>query len=406
MAKILAAAMVVFAAMGTGIGALMMKSRSVAIVPESRPAAAQISSAPTSVPTSASTGTLSVTVASSTVLATITPGLLPKVSFKGKFLPIAQAPAATSTTETKARTTEPPRLPENKINSGAITAQWILDHTKTSLQETLGGMYELTFTTAINGTPLAWNLLKTQFGGAGGIPPFTAAFSCNPPGTAPVSDALDQNPRFNILSSYTCTVSLTANAGDDRRTYSKDFAFTTPAGELAVSPVSSMNTILANDENDGGFVFTNTDPRDSAITGVTFDVSYNNLSTTQRPLVLRFLNPADGTILYDYHMENLPETDPSTFAHGATGVNAPLSFTIKGSNQKLLPVQILGVTKMLIAGSTPRITVTLTGISTGQSNVKTVFHSAKISWHCVVASGAYDPNATSGPYATGEACQN
>jgi len=77
-----------------------------------------------------------------------------------------------------------------------------------------------------------------------------------------------------------------------------------------VSHTGSMNSLLTNDENDGGIVFTNTDAGPVNITGLTLDVSYSYLSTTTKPLILRLFVPGTENPLSDYHLENLPQ-DPS-----------------------------------------------------------------------------------------------
>jgi hypothetical protein len=258
-----------------------------------------------------------------------------------------------------------------------------------------GGSYKGTLVTTIHGQPVTWGFDATSFGGTNGIPLMTAAISCNPP---PNSDPSVMNGEllFATASPYACTVSLTPLAGADRRTQSETLSFATPPGELIVSRAASMNSILVNDENDGGIVFTNTDPNPVTVTGLTLDVAYRYLSTTDRPLVLRILTPDTDARLADYHLENLPTTDSSAYTYGQSGMNAPVTFTIPGSAQKMLPIEILGVTKMLISGSSPAVTVAVRAVATNQASVKTTLSSPTITWTCNVpysVSNPNDPNA-------------
>ena len=72
----------------------------------------------------------------------------------------------------------------------------------------------------------------------------------------------------------------------------------------------------------------------------------------------------------------------------------------------MLPLEILGVSVMGVSGASPAMTITLRNITTdGTSGVKVLLNAPQISWSCIVPLTGYDPNATSGPYVTGEACR-
>jgi hypothetical protein len=72
----------------------------------------------------------------------------------------------------------------------------------------------------------------------------------------------------------------------------------------------------------------------------------------------------------------------------------------------MLPISIIGVQRMQIVGINPAITVTVRGVTSNQNLNRTMFQSAVLSWSCVtIPVGGYNPNATSGPYATGQACE-
>ena len=221
----------------------------------------------------------------------------------------------------------------------------------------------------------------------------------------PPYDAIDQSPTFNVRASYACTINLTPISGSSRQTQSKQYSFTTGAGQLVVTPPSYMNTVLKDNENFGGFVFRNDDAEPVTITGLDIDVSYTALNIADSPLVLRFMDPSTELSLTDYHLENLAVNPSLPYTHAETNIHIPLSFTINASSPKMLPIKILGAHRMSISGVDPTITVTLREVATNQSVTKIVLGSAKLSWSCIVAVGAYDPNATSGPYATGRACQ-
>ena len=166
-----------------------------------------------------------------------------------------------------------------------------------------------------------------------------------------------------------------------------------------------MNTVLANNINFGGFIFRNNDTQPVTITGLNIDVSYNGLNIVNTPLVLRFKNPTTEDSLADYHLEGLAADPSSPYLHAGTGIQIPLSLTLGPANQKMLPVNVLGVQRLSIYGTDPTVAITLRGVTTNQSAGKVVLNSPKISWSCIVPLGSFDPNATSGPYATGQACQ-
>lgn len=340
-------------------------------------------------------------------IATTTPALLPKITL-------------TPTSSTVAKTQEPKATPTPKPSPSpapapapvatapvvSLSAEDILNRTSVAFRSTHDGQYEVVLTTNTGGAPLIWNLTNTTIGGSDAAPAFSVAYTCDPPPQSPLPGAIDQNPTFAVRSSYNCTISLTPIGGTDRRTQSHHFPFTTPSGELIVSPPSSMSTILSNDTNNGGFVFNNQDGAPVTITGLTFDVSFQYLTTVYGPLVLRMVDPITETSLGDYHLETTPVDPTKEFSYHAPNVTIPISFTVKGSSQKLLPIEILGVHKMLIDKTTPQVTLTLTGITTNPSDTKTTLNSATISWSCDVVIGGYDPNATSGPMATGRICKN
>jgi len=337
---------------------------------------------------------------------TLKPGLLPKLNFK----PFKVSTATTSgAMATGAKPSTPAVVVSAPVKSAPLAtmnAQTFLNATTLSFKEQREGPFEPVLTTNIGGgNTIVWNPTQTtSVGGTGTFAPsFSVSYSCDPPPDSPLPTASDQNPTFEVRTAYDCTVTLTPQTGADRTARSKDFSFTTPAGQLIVAPPASMNTVLANDENDGGIVFNNEDTNPVTITNLVVDVSYTAL-VGGTPLVLRFADPVTGLSLYDYHLENVPLDPGSTYTHTVTGIQVPLSFTVGAEKAKMLPVEILGVNRMSVLGVNPTVTVTLRNVVTNPFVERLILTAAQLSWSCVVPVGGFDPNATSGAFAAGNAC--
>jgi hypothetical protein len=289
-------------------------------------------------------------------------------------------------------------------SSIAVTAQSFLNATALTAVERRDGPYEVHLATDLGSAgTIAWDLSETSVGG-GLIPSFPMSYSCDPMPIPAVTGSSDQNPTFTPRTSYTCTLSLTPQSGNDLRTQSKSFSFITPPGQLMVTAPSAIGTVLKNGENDGGFVFTNEDTEPITITQMTLDISYTGLSTVYGPLVFRVVNPVNGQPDGDYHLENLPAITGQQYTFGQSGMVIPASLTIPAGGQKLLPIQVLGVDTMSIQGVNPSMTVTLRGITTNRTDSNAVINGAQLAWSCVVSFVSYDPNATSGAVADGDAC--
>ncbi len=392
-------------ALAAGIS-LFGGTRSVALVPPP-PAAAplkNVAQAALIMPVPPIAGTAAITFAP-TATAAVAPGLLPKVTLLKK--PEKAAVAPVKAASASAATVPPPQSPQPRPTTAPrrtatfTTADEVLAHTTTTLVRRIGGSYGLTFNVVSGGaTVLSWQYGAATIGGTNGIPPFAADYNCNPP---PMGQA---NPLFAVRTDYACTVSLTALTGSDKRTRSAPFTFATGFGEFFASPPANMNTHLTNDENDGGFVFTNEDSKPVSVLSETFTVSYAGLITAYGPLVLRLVDPANAANYIDYHLENIPAVASSSYLHIGTGITLSMPLTVGAANAKMLPVEVLGVHKLSVAGVNPTVSVTLAGIATDRNDIDLELGAPQISWSCVIATGYYDPNATSGPYATGEACQN
>jgi hypothetical protein len=330
------------------------------------------------------------------MLPAIQPGLLPIVS---------SSPFKATSTAGKKTVVRPSRSTAAPAQT-AITAKSLLDATTLSMSERYDGPYKITFVTdaGVYGK-ITWDLAKTVLTIGKSIPTFSISSSCNPAPNIATAGAPDQNPTFDVRISYVCTLVLEPNSGSDRRSQTKQFSFTTGAGQLVITSPPAMNTLLQDNINLGGFVFRNDDSEPITVTGLDIDVSYTGLDTANTPLVLRFLDPITNVSLDDYHLEKLAVGTSSSYAHAGTGIHIPLSFTLNAATQKMLPITILGVQRLHVYGVDPTLAVTVREVTTNQNLNRVVLNSANVSWSCVIPLGAYDPNATSGPYATGQACR-
>lgn len=350
---------------------------------------------------------------SSNATSTIAPEIKPAgvSSTTSRALP----PKATSTKATStAASSKKPAVQPSKPKPAQIptpvpttvTAKSLIDATTLSTIERRDGPYKIILATKVGNDTIPWDLSKTDLTISGAsIPSFSISYSCNPAPNTPDFDALDQSPMFNVQTTYTCTIGLTPNSGNNRQTQSKQFSFTTGAGQLFVTSQSSMSTILKSNLNTGGFIFRNDDTDPVTVTGIDVDVSYRGLDTMDGPLLLRVKDTATDLPLAEYNLENLAADPSASYAHSGTNIHIPFSFTINAASQKLLRINVLGVHRLSIYGVDPTVSITLHRVTTDKNADKVVLSAAKISWSCIVPIGAYDPNATSGPFATGQACQ-
>jgi hypothetical protein len=272
------------------------------------------------------------------------------------------------------------------------------------MTERYDGPYKVTLTTNA-GTygKITWDLTQTVFTVSKPLPSFSESFSCNPPPEAAPAGAADDSPIFDMQTSYTCTASLTPTSGSDERIATKQFSFTTGAGQVVVTAPTSMNSLLQDGTNLGGLVFNNINSSPVTITGLDIDVAYTGLNIANNPLVLRVEDPVTNDSLDDVHLETLKAAS-APYTYSGTDIHIPLSFTVGAASQKMLPLDLLGVQKLHIYGVDPSITITARNVTTDPNLNRTVLNAAEISWSCINPIGTYDPNATSGPYATGQAC--
>lgn len=325
------------------------------------------------------------------------PNLLPAVAIR-MVHPVSHA---TTSTRGSAPTTAPTIHPQTPP-SGPITTQAFLDATTITTTERRDGPFEVTLSTSLPGgtTPTIWDFSQTT---VGSNPAFSMSYSCNPNPLFPDPASSDQNPTFTPRTPYKCTISLTPLSGSDLRTQSKEFDFTIPPGQLIVTTPPSMNTVLKSGENTGGFVFTNNDAVAATVSQLTLDVSYTALTPAYGPTVLRVVNPATGQSAGDYHLESLPADPSRPYSYSQSGITIPISFKVMPGSQKMIPIEVLGVHTMSIQDVNPTLTISLRNVQNDHDS-QTVVNGATLTWSCIVSFAIYDPNATSGAIASGQAC--
>lgn len=304
----------------------------------------------------------------------IAPGLLPNVKISLKKKAAASAPkntiAATETTPSAAP------IPKN------ISAQWLLDHTTLSLVQRLDSTYRADLSTSLNeARKISWNLGQTELGGSGGIQKFGVSYSCDTPPFPALPDIADQSPVFQLRTSYSCDISLTPTSGSDLRAMSKNFTFKTGGGKLKIGTAIARS--LISGQNDSGFAFSNEDSEPVTVTGLTLNISIAAVGVTN-PLVIRFADGKTGAIIKDYQINDMPDDPSLQFAKAKSGIQIPLSLTIKPNSNRFLEVSALGVEVLsYIPGSSPTISIDLSNVTLDRTDMNIYFNSRKIKWYCI-----------------------
>jgi len=328
---------------------------------------------------------------------------------------IVEAPPAPKETPPPAKSAEKPILPPpppviKKTSlppptkfTGPITAQALLDATTLATKQKFSGGYAVALNTGIGN--LTWGLQNATIGDGGTIPKFESSFACDPPPNLPASGDIDQTPSFNVRTTYRCTISLAALVGSDRSAHKKDFSFETAGGQLGVSPSPTIDPLLKDDHMMSGFVFNNRDSQTITVTDLKLDISYAALSLDPIPPIIRFMDSFTDKQLAEYDLGQVPEDTSHPMLHTKTSIDIPVTFPIPAGSQKMIAVHILGVRKIRSIGNDPDLKISLRDITTDPGDVKTVFNFPQLHWACIMPTTAYDPNATSGPFATGQACR-
>ncbi len=379
------------------IGALTGPRTAVVVPPSQTAIIYQFIASPTAATTSTSSsdevisGLLPTTTfkQSSSSIFGIIPDLLPKIKLSrtGKVLAASVAATSGKAASTDNKKTSPnPAAAETKGAQVAlpknISALWMLDHTTVSLVQRLDSTYRAAFSTETSKSkPLGWDLGQTSVGGSGGIPQFDVSYACDiPPFPAPPA-APDQSPVFLMRTYYSCDVSLTPTSGVDLRTQTKNFSFKTDGGRLKV--MTALARTLVNGKNDSGFIFNNEDSEPVTLTGLTLDISFTALSVID-PLVIRFADGKTEKSIVDYPINGLPDDQSIQFTKRKSGIQIPLSFTIKANSQRLLAISALGVQALSISSTTPAVEIDLVDATFDRTDVRPYFNSRTIKWYCVV----------------------
>lgn len=307
-------------------------------------------------------------------------------------LPVVELPPAASAAKTEMPTPPPasPELQRGESVPKTVTGRWLLDNSKLTLNQKIDSSYWPSFSVNLGGSKnFNWDLSAASIGGSGTVPQFNVSFSCNPIPTEPAPGSSDQNPSFDVRTSYSCVVSLTDSAS---RKYDRQFDFQTGPGRLVIK-ISNMSTLLKYGLNTNAFVFDNQDSQPITLTGLVFDASFTALSTSSSPLVIRFVDPKNEATLYEYHMENLPPDLSRPYTYGQTNIQVNFPFEIGAAGEKAIFVEALGVSGAVLTNANPEIRVALKNISTDRNDIKTIFISPIISWSCIPMQ--YNPYATS-----------
>ncbi len=259
------------------------------------------------------------------------------------------------------------------------TPQDALNATSFSLNQRTDGQYVLTFhmNTGI-GSGLDWGFYEETIGGISSVPKMGTTYSCNPQWNAPPSNSSDQNPTFDLNTSYTCDISMTDSL---LRTATKKITFQTGMGRLLVKS-SNLSTLLKSGLNSNGFVFDNQSNTKLIINGLTFDIYFKALNVSS-PIVVRFINPDDETSHIDFQVQNLPADVANPNVRSTTGMKTSFSFSINPRSQRLLRAELLGIQQLLTIGVNPEFNVILQQVNVDSSDIKTVFFSPAISWNCI-----------------------
>jgi hypothetical protein len=299
------------------------------------------------------------------------------------------ATTTASSTETKQKVSKPAE-PAPTPKPVPATAQQILDGTAVSLKQRIDSSYWIALRTKLGASSaFDWDLSSAAIGGKS-IPKFNVSYSCDPSAIEPDDSSADQNPSFNIRTSYNCAISLTAADG---RKASKQFIFQTGPGRLVVTKASGLGIVLKDGENTSGLVFNNQDDQPLIITALTFNVSFTALATSS-PLAIRFADPKDESSLIDYRIQDLPPDPLRPYTSSRANISVSMAFNIGPYEQRMILVKALGVHKSLLPSVNPEIAVTVTKVSTDRSDINTTLSSTFVSWSCIANTQTYNPYAS------------
>ncbi len=284
--------------------------------------------------------------------------------------------------------------PKQSFAPKPATVQSILEGTTFSLGKRSDGTYWVSLRTDIgNGSGFDWGFSDSSIGGSGSVPQMKTSFLCDPQWISPPSNSPDQNPIFDVNTSYSCNISLTDAM---LRIAEKKITFKTENGRLVVKS-SNLGTTLRSGTDNNGFVFDNQSDSPINVNGIVVDVSFRSLNTSS-PIALRFYSPDNESLISDFQIQNSPP-DPLKLNFKTTQgivVSFPFTFTVKPRSQRMLPVQILGVQPLNEVGINPEIDIVLRQVNYDNQGIKISLVSPAISWSCIpydaLTSGGNLPN--------------
>ena len=261
-----------------------------------------------------------------------------------------------------------------------VTAEQFLNRTGISLQQRPDGTYWFQFQTNLSDAAnFKWDPASASVGGEKSIPKLDVSFNCNP--------AYDQVPAeiysplsFKIKTNYSCNLTLT---DANKRTSQKQFNFTTGPGLMTIGNVSGIfgQTILRENTNTRGVVFTNTDDAALTINDIILDISLTAIDQT-KPSVVRFSDDKE-IALTEFSLQDIPADASQQFSNTRRDIKAQLSLKIEPHSSKMMFVQALGIHK-LNPGVNPSITLNFTKINTDRSDMVLRPNSLKIFWSCAM----------------------
>lgn len=259
-----------------------------------------------------------------------------------------------------------------------ITPEQFLNKTKLVLKQRLDGTYWLEFQTNLSGIgDYKWEPSKQIIGAEKSIPQFNVSFNCEPTYNQ-VPPEIYSAFSFRIKTAYTCDLSLADAKG---KTSQKQFNFTTGPGLLSVFKALGMlgQTLLRENTNTQGIVFTNTDDAPVTINEIISDVSLTAIDTT-KPMAIRFSDDKEIS-LADYSLGGIPQDPTKAFSYIQPNVKLPFSFTIEPRSSRMMLIQALGIHK-LYPGVNPYVGLVFNKVSTDRSDMalKTIF--TTVFWTC------------------------
>ncbi|HUX35835.1 MAG TPA: hypothetical protein VMV71_02265 [Candidatus Paceibacterota bacterium] len=322
---------------------------------------------------------------------------LPDVRLKFPPLPKPPPPSLTKKTQRAPAAIRQSSAPVISAPVKVLTPQDVLNATTFTLNQRIDGQYIVILHARTSGYSADWGFADSTIGGTASVPKMNMSYSCDPQWNPAPYNSADQNPTFDIATSYSCSISMTDAL---LRTASKTISFQTGAGRLFVTS-SNLDTLLKSGSDENGFVFDNQSGSKIMISSLTFDVYFKSLNVSS-PIIIRFVNPDDSSSYVDFPVQNLPADVSDPAAKSATGMQeSSFSFSINPHSQRLLTVQLFGIQQLMTIGVNPEFKIMLRQITTDNPSLKTTLFSPSISWSCI----PFDPMNSISSIPTDQNCR-